>query len=109
MGINYVVKLVASKLQFFRVVYNNHVKFPHFIHKCFTLGPIGVFKLAQFIHNFMRVRPKIVENVCLNLTALFNLIHSCFRIFVLVINFVFKDLSVRIALRNSEIELLEYI
>ena len=101
MGVNNVVKLVASKLQFFRVINNYHVKFPHFIYKCFTLGPIRVFKLAQLIHNFMCVRPKIVKNVCLNLIALFNLIHSCFRIFVLVINFVFKDLPVRITLRYS--------
>lgn len=108
-GVNYVVKLVASKLKFFGMVNDNNIKFPHFIYKCVTLGPISVFKLAQLIHNFMCVRAKIVENVCLNLIGLFDLIHSWFDSFVFVIDFVFKDLSVCIALRNSEVELLEHI
>lgn len=103
------VELVAPLVESLRVIDDSLVQLSHFRDENLTLLAVSVFESTEFIHDFMCVRAHVLEHLRLNLALLMHLVKPRLQVFVLVFEFVFKNLDFSLCLCYFEINLLENV
>jgi len=99
--------MIAALMEPVGVLDDVGVKLLNLVDECFALFPVGLFKLADFTHYFMRMSVQVFEAVHRDVVLLLHFVNSSFHCLVFVIDLVFQCLHVGVSFRYPNVDLFE--
>ena len=89
----HVLESLTVRCKSLGMIHNRPVTVIDFFDEKVTLSLIGLFELAELLHDIISMLLQVLEDLGLNLTAFIDFIHAALHGFCLIIDLVIEDFA----------------